>query len=187
MRVISLLAGLGLLSVLIATPDAPAQGGGLRKTYRAQFIGREAPDFTLNDLEGNRVRLAEFRGRVVLLNFWYSNCLPCRKETPDLATLHRLHHEEGLVILGINLDDIIMPSSEGLELAKFLETFKVPYPILKADAGVFKAYGNIPAQPTSFLIDRQGTIVEIFWGARPGQVFDEAVRPQLRAGQAGRP
>lgn len=187
MRVISLLAGLGLLSLLIAPLDAPAQGGGLRRTYRAQFIGREAPDFTLNDLEGNRVRLGEFRGRVVLLNFWYSNCLPCRKETPDLATLHRLHHEEGLVILGINLDDIIMPSSEGLELAKFLETFKVPYPILKADAGVFKAYGNVPAQPTSFLIDRQGMIVEIFWGARPGQVFDEAVRPQLRAGSAVRP
>ncbi len=115
---------------------------------------------------------------------WLVNVMPFDQL---LATLHRLHHEEGLVILGINLDDIIMPSSEGLELAKFLETFKVPYPILKADAGVFKAYGNIPAQPTSFLIDRQGTIVEIFWGARPGQVFDEAVRPQLRAGQAGRP
>jgi thiol-disulfide isomerase/thioredoxin len=123
----------------------------------------------------------------VLVNFWYSSCLPCRRETPDLATLYRIHERKGLVILGINLDDIIIPTSEGLELQRFLRDVEVPYPILRGNEKVFEAYGQVPAQPTTFLIDREGTIAEIFWGARPGPIFDKAVRPYLSDGKAAHP
>lgn len=171
--------------VLLTTPiQAPAQGGGLRQRFVARFLHQEAPDFVLHDLGGKPVRLSDFRGRPVLLNFWYSLCMPCRAETPDLARLYRIRRNKGLMVLGVNLDDIVIPSSEGLALEAFLQKIDVPYPILKGTDEVFNAYGQVPAQPTSFLIDSQGIIVEIFWGARPGQVFDKAVQPYLVDGEA---
>ena len=178
-RLLLLLTLAGLLLPVAVPPGTRAQSGELRTKFRMRFLNQKAPDFTLEDLAGSPVRLADFRGSPVLLNFWYSACLPCRRETPDLATLYRLHHKKGLVILGINLDEIITPSSEGLALQEFVKNIEIPYPILKGDMKVFEAYGSVPAQPTSFIIDAEGTIVEIFWGARPGKVFDKAVRPYL--------
>ncbi len=184
---LALPSALGLLVLLAAPLEAPAQRGGLRQKFVARFLNQEAPEFVLQDLSGTPVRLSNFRGRPVLVNFWYSSCIPCRIETPDLARLFEIHQKKGLVILGINLDDIIIPASEGLELQKFLQQIEVPYPILKGDETVFKAYGQVPAQPTTFLIDSKGIIAEIFWGARPGQVFDRAVRPYLNHGEAAHP
>lgn len=187
LRILALLAALGLLVLLAAPLEAPAQTGGLRQKFLARFLDQKAPEFVLQDLSGAPVRLSDFRGRPVLVNFWYSSCMPCRMETPDLARLFEIHQKKGLAILGINLDDIIIPASEGLELQKFLQEIDVPYPILKGNETVFNAYGQVPAQPTTFLIDREGMIAEIFWGARPGQVFDRAVRPYLGNGEAAHP
>jgi peroxiredoxin len=187
LRFIVLLSALGLLALLAAPFEAPAQSGGLRQRFVARFLHQEAPDFVLQDLAGKPVRLSDYRGRPVLINFWYSQCLPCRMETPDLVRLYEIHRKKGLVVLGINLDDIIIPASEGLDLQKFLQQIEVSYPILKGNEDVFDAYGQVPAQPTTFLIDSKGIISEIFWGARPGQVFDEAVQPYLGDGEAAQP
>lgn len=187
LRIIMLLSFLGLLALPVAPVEALAQSGGLRQRYVARFLGEEAPDFVLDDLGGKPVRLSDFRGRPVLVNFWYSTCMPCRAETPDLVRLYEIHRREGLVVLGVNLDDIVIPASEGLELQAFLQHIDVPYPILKGDERVFNAYGQVPAQPTTFLIDSKGMIAEVFWGAKPGQVFDKAVRPYLVDGEAAHP
>jgi len=185
--IIALLSALVVMALMASPFEAPAQGGGMRQRFVASFLQEEAPDFVLNDLSGNPVRLSDLRGGPVLVNFWYSLCMPCRSETPDLVTLYKIHRKKGLVVLGVNLDDIVIPRSEGLELKAFLEKIDVPYPILKGTMDVFNAYGQVPAQPTSFLIDSKGIIVEIFWGARPGQVFDKAVRPYLVDGEAAHP
>jgi len=184
---IALLLSLGLSGLPAAPREALAQSGGLRQKFVGRFLHQKAPDFVLSDLNGNSVRLSDFLGRPVLVNFWYSRCMPCRAETPDLVRLYEIHRDEGLVILGVNLDDIIIPGSEGLELQTFLQHIDVPYPILKGDESVFNAYGQVPAQPTTFLIDSKGIIAEIFWGARPGQVFDKAVQPYLVDGEAAHP
>jgi len=183
----TLLAAMALPLLVAAPPAAHAQSGGLRQQFIVRFLNQEAPDFVLQDLSGKPVRLSDFRGRPVLVNFWYSRCMPCRAETPDLVRLYEIHRDKGLVILGVNLDDIILPASEGLDLQAFLQKIDVPYPVLKGDEGVFNAYGQVPAQPTTFLIDSKGIITEIFWGAKPGQVFDRAVRPYLVDGEAAHP
>jgi thiol-disulfide isomerase/thioredoxin len=171
------------LAFLALTPAA-AQQGALRDAFKARFLGKPAPPFALKDLKGRTVRLADQRGKVVLLNFWYSACGPCRMETPDLISLHQVHRERGLVILGINLDQLLIPQDEGRQLASFLSTFKVPYPVLVADMEMYKKYGSPPVQPVSFLIDHQGNIARLFWGAFPGAAFDRAVRPLLAAAAA---
>ncbi len=160
-----------------AGPDTPVNPR--RDAYKARFAGKPAPDFTLQDFQGHDVRLSALRGRVVLLNFWYSSCLPCRHETPDLITLHRLYGKQGLVILGMNLDDLMIPTEGHGPLGAFLKEFPVPYPVVMVDNKTYETYGGIPVQPISFLVDRNGTIVNVFWGAFPGPVFEKTIKPYL--------
>jgi peroxiredoxin len=182
-----------LAPAALATPAAAATGPttgqppkSAREQFQGRFIGRPAPDFTLSDLRGADLRLSALRGKVVLLNFWYSSCPPCRRETPDLVTLHRIHARQGLEILGINLDDILIPGAGHAPLKAFVDEFKVPYRVLLADNEVFELYGGAPVQPITFLVDRQGKVAKIFWGAYPGSVLEKAIAPYL-APPAGRP
>ena len=178
-----LAAAASAAAVLIVTATgarpAAAQGGPLRQAFVQRFVGRPAPAFALKDTDGKLVRLADQRGKVVLLNFWYSGCLPCRKETPDLASLYRLRKSIGLVVLGLNLDDVLIPEEGGALRQSFLREFAVPYPVLIADRPTYEAYGSIPVQPISFVIDRGGKIVKVLWGAAPGAAFDHLIAPYL--------
>jgi cytochrome c biogenesis protein CcmG/thiol:disulfide interchange protein DsbE len=188
-------ARLGLAAAALALGTAlgaiVAGGAGLwgatqedaspRQRYAQRYVGHPAPDFSLSDLKGNTVRLSQARGKVVLLNFWYSACPPCRRETPDLITLHRLYAKSGLEILGVNLDDILIPEAGHDSLGRFLKEFQPPYPVLLGDNTVFENYGEVPVQPISFLIDRQGNVAHVFWGAYPGTVFEKTLRPYLEA------
>jgi len=175
-------AGLFLPVALLFLPAAPALGVAqtpLKDAYLKRFLGKPAPPFSLKDMNGRQVSLSDYRGKVVLLNFWYSACFPCRQETPDLIALYKAQKERGLVILGINTDTILMPGDPGTMLRKFVETYAVPYPVLIADRRMYDDYGKIPIAPVTHLIDRQGTIARIFWGAYPGAEYDSAVRPHL--------
>ncbi len=169
-------------------PPARAQGpgigsppGALRAQFEQRYLGKKAPDFTLTDLKGKDYHLAALKGKVVLLNFWYSSCVPCRRETPDLSAIYRVHAKDGLEILGINLDDILMPTAGHAPLKVFLDEFKPPYPILMADENVFDLYGGIPVQPISFLVDRGGNVAHLFWGAFPGAAFEKGILALLDA------
>lgn len=184
---ILVLAILGALAP-VASPlrVAAPPGGGQRGEFRARFferyIGKPAPSFTLKDRGGRPVRLADFRGRVVLLNFWFSACLPCRAETPDLIELYNRYRDRGLVVLGINTDRLVMGEGQEMMLERFLKTFQIPYPVLMADATMYRDYGNAPVQPISFLVDRAGRVAQIFWGASSGAAFERAVLGTLSGG-----
>ena len=179
--VLALLVPAGALLAAVLVPAAPAhaQRGSLKEAFRERFVGRPAQHFALKDLKGRTVRLSEFRDKVVLLNFWFSTCGPCRMETPDLVTLYQVYKERGLEVIGINMDELLIPYEQGRQLQRFLDTFKMPYPILIADARIYQDYGAAPIQPISFLIDRGGTVRQVFWGAFPGAAFERAVRPYL--------
>ena len=177
-------AGLFLLIALLFGPAAPARGESptqLRDAYLRRFLGKPAPPFSLKDMNGRQVSLSDYRGKVVLVNFWYSACFPCRQETPDLIALYKAQKERGLVVLGINTDTILMPGDPGTMLRKFVENYAIPYPVLIADRRMYDNYGKVPIAPVTHLIDRQGTIARIFWGAHPGAAYDSAVRPYLDA------
>lgn len=189
-----LLAALGALAAAGAPSPAhwsaspgPGQRGEFRAKFFERYLGRPAPPFTLKDLEGRAVSLSGFRGKVVLLNFWFSTCLPCRTETPDLIKLYNLYKDRGLVVLGINTDRLVMAEDREQLLEKFLRIFRVPYPVLMADLKMYRDYGSAPVQPISFLVDRGGKVAQIFWGAYPGAAFEQAVRPHLSAASGDPP
>ena len=113
-----------------------------------------APDFDLPTLSGERVRLADFRGKVVLLNFWATWCVPCRTEMPAIEALFQRHREQGLEVVGVNLDKL---SPAGVEA--FLKEVKVTFRVvLDPSWSTTHAYGVV-GLPTTYLIDRKGRVV----------------------------
>lgn len=114
--------------------------------------GKTALDFTLQTLDGARASLSDYRGQVVLVNFWATWCPPCRAEIPALEAAHQAHRDDGLVILGVSVED----PPELIEL--FLREVDITYPILLDRNGtVYRAY-RAPGLPTTVLVDRDGII-----------------------------
>jgi peroxiredoxin/Cu/Ag efflux protein CusF len=113
-----------------------------------------APDFTLPALSGDAIRLADVRGKVVLLNFWATWCIPCRTEMPALEALYQQYRDAGLVVLAINMDTL---SSAGVEA--FVQEVAVTFPIgLDPSWSTARVYGVL-GLPTTYLIDRTGNVV----------------------------
>jgi peroxiredoxin len=166
--VLSLAASLGL--------SVDAWGAG---SDAAPELGRLAPDFTLPDLAGARVRLADFHGkRAVLINFWATWCPPCRREMPTLERLAQTRRET-IQVLGVNLDTV-----NPAIVRAFVRELGLTFPILlDPDLAVGRTY-RVLGLPTSYVVDREGVVRfrEIGyrdWTDRESQfVIDEALRPR---------
>lgn len=116
--------------------------------------GDQAPDFELETMEGETVRLSDLRGEKVLLNFWATWCPPCRAEMPDMQTYHEEDHNEG-VILAVNLTE----TEESFnEVNDFLDEFGITFQTLKDETSEVSSEYNAFALPTSYLINTDGTI-----------------------------
>ena len=137
-----------------------------------------APDFTLRDLDGERVTLSKLRGKVVLLNFWATWCPPCRMEIPDLSRIYTDYKDKGVVVLGVSWDDL---SNE--QIKAFVKNYKVAYPIFHGTQSelsqIGKAYAWQGYLPTTYLIDRKGYLRDVYVGARNAQFFLKGIEPLL--------
>ena len=129
---------------------------------------QKAPDFTLRDLSGNKVSLKDYRGQIVLLDFWATWCVPCRRSIPELVELQKKYMNKELVILGLSIDD--PKSYDNKYLLEFGKRLKINYRILRVDEKVIKHYlGTEPTGiPMLFVIDRQGRIIDRVIGFVPG-------------------
>ena len=143
-----------------------------------------APNFTLADLEGNWVSLADMKGKVVLLNFWGTWCGPCRVEIPAFINLVEKYHKEGLEIVGVTLT-----SGPPENIQAFADKWGINYTLLTDIEGnetqfVTAKYGQVTGQringiPTTFIIDREGLIQKKYVGPRPESVFAKDLQPFL--------
>jgi len=137
---------------------------------REAGAGETAPGFSLKDLSGNMVSLKQYKGHIVLVDFWATWCFPCRKSIPELISLQNKYRDQKLVILGISMDD---PSRvDDKNLLAFKERVKINYPILRATHKVVQDYfGNDQiAIPTMFVISRKGEIAHKHVGFDHGAV-----------------
>ena len=130
----------------------------------------KAPDFTLKDLDGNEVTLSQYKGNVVLLDFWATWCPPCQGSIPELVDLQDKYLKEGLVILGVSVDEPRQINNE--YLSAFKKKFRINYTVLRVTKKVMRDYfGNRTISlPTLLIIDREGFILEKHTGFRPGVV-----------------
>lgn len=118
-------------------------------------LNRPAPDLALPTLDGGSVRLADLRGKVVLVNFWGTWCEPCKEETPALQAAHQRLESEGLVIVGVNLR---RQETSDDAVREFVQRYGVTYPIALDVDGEAARLFQISPIPVSYFIDREGTI-----------------------------
>jgi len=133
-----------------------------------------APDFTLESLDGKSMKLSDFRGKAVLLNFWATWCGPCKIEMPWFVELQNQYAAQGFQIVGVAMDDA---SKE--DIGKFAKDMGVNYPILIGKESVGDQYGGVPALPESFLIGRDGKIVDKIIGLRGKAEIEDAIKKAI--------
>lgn len=137
--------------------------------------GSQAPDFTLEDLNGRKVKLSDLRGKPVLLNFWASWCRPCREETPGLVKVSEKYQGK-VEFCGVNLT-----ASDSLEDVKgFVSTYGVKYSILKDRDGSVAGLYMVQAIPTTFLIDDQGKILQKITGGVNEQTLESMLQQVVK-------
>lgn len=128
-------------------------------------------NFTLQDMNGNEVKLSDYSGKVILLDFWATWCAPCRIEIPGFIELLDKYENQGLAILGISVDDPVD------SLLLYAEEMEMDYPVLIGDGrdDVKDAFGPLYGFPTTFLIDRDGDICFQHIGFAPKEKFEEEI------------
>jgi len=153
-RASALSTALGLCVALVAVVALPGCEKGLRR-------GQVAPDFILQDLNGNVRKLSNFRGRPVLVNLWATWCPPCLAELPVLNNIQETYGGKGLVVIGVAGDE------DTTAVARFLEQHPVNFEVLLDPKGVIGTEYQITGYPETFLIDREGRLVNKFIGPLP--------------------
>jgi len=135
--------------------------------------GHTAPDFALKSSTGENLRLSEYRGDVVMINFWATWCGPCRQEMPLLDELYSRYQRVGFNLLGVNIDD---DSRRAMQMA---EELGINFPVLfDAQKEVSKLY-EVEAMPVTVLVDREGTVRYVHHGYKPG--YEDKYLDQIRS------
>jgi peroxiredoxin len=143
---------------------------------------RPAPDWKLKDVNGNVVSSDQFKGKLVVVDFWATWCGPCRMEIPGYVKLQKKYAKDGLVIVGMSVDQ----QGPGV-VKRFIEKNKVDYQIVMADDDVTAAFGGdegIQAIPTTFIIDRDGKIRDQKVGAEETAEYERTILKYLKPAAA---
>lgn len=154
---------LGLLVTVFAVTALASSG----------LEGQVAPDFALKSSTGENLRLSEYRGNVVMINFWATWCGPCRQEMPLLDELYTRYKRVGFSLLGVNIDD------DSRRAMQMIEDLGVSFPVLfDARKEVSKLY-EVEAMPVTVLIDREGNVRYVHHGYKPG--YEDKYLDQVRS------
>ena len=144
---------------------------GRRKAQKpkASASGSLAPDFNLTAIDGKKLSLADYKGKVILLDFWATWCTPCRAEIPHFVEMQEKYGPQGFQVVGISMDDDAKPVRE------FAREYKMNYPIAVGDDKLAESFGGVLGLPVNFIIDREGRIRSKYLGATDVSVFDKEV------------
>jgi cytochrome c biogenesis protein CcmG/thiol:disulfide interchange protein DsbE len=147
-----------------------------RSEVKAESKRNVAADFSLKDIDGKTVKLSDYRGKVVLLDFWATWCGPCKIEIPWFIDMQRRLKDRGFAVIGVSMDE------EGWEVVKpFLAQMNVNYRVVIGSDSVAQSYGGIEALPTTFLIDREGRIAATHVGLNSRKDFEDGIQQLLES------
>ena len=168
---------------LIAADASPNEG-----MDASPLVGKAAPEFSLQDLSGKKVTLSSYKGKAVLINFWATWCGPCKLETPWIVELRNRYAGQGFEVIGVDSegDDLDPSDTAGLAkeksaVAAFVQQEHMPYPVLLGGDSLTKPYGGLDAMPTSFYVDRNGTVIASQMGISSKDDMEAKIRKTLGA------
>jgi peroxiredoxin len=159
-----------LTLALIAAFIGLLSGGSIASSGLA---GQTAPDFVLKSAGGENLRLSEYRGEVVMINFWATWCGPCRQEMPLLDELYSRYNRVGFHLLGVNIDD------DSRRAMQMIDELGVSFPVLFDEKKEVSKLYSVEAMPVTLLLDRSGTVRHVHLGYKPG--YEEKYLTELRA------
>ena len=170
----------GLVAAVAAllgyTACSPSHGAGAQP--KSEGSRKAAPDFHLKDSDGKAVKLSDYRGKVVLLDFWATWCGPCKIEIPWFMEFQRAKQNQGFEVIGVSMDE------DGWSAVRpFLKEMQVNYRVLLGDDKTADSYGGLEALPTTFIIDRDGRIAATHVGVANKKDFEDVI-DQLLAQRA---
>jgi peroxiredoxin len=169
---LGLIAAVLLLALLISYDTG---WEGLFPSIKPAPNRAPAPAFTLQDAKGTNVSLADFKGKVVLLNFWATWCGPCKVEIPWFEEFQTKYANQGFAVVGVSMDD------DGWKSVKpFMEARNINYPIVLGNEAVSQAYGGIDSLPTTLLIDREGRIAAQHHGLAGKSTYEDEILKLLK-------
>lgn len=151
-------------------------GPGLHAQASGTLLHKRAPEFVRADLSGSKIDLKEYRGKVVLLNFWATWCAPCQVELPKFDGWQKNYGAQGLQVLAVSMDDNESP------VRRTMHRMRLDFPVVMGDAQLGEAYGGVLGLPVTYLIDREGRIVAEFKGATDLSAMEAAMKRVLSSG-----
>jgi peroxiredoxin len=183
--IIAAAASLGVAVITVASLTGRPKSVVLEETPPSAAADKATPvckaesqanlDFTVKDMHGANVRLADYKGKVILFNFWATWCPPCRAELPGIIELYDQYKDKGLVILGVSGDD------DAPTLRAFADEWKIRYPMIvgRDETALFDAYGPIYGYPISVLIGRDGAVCARHIGPATKEEFEREIKALL--------
>jgi peroxiredoxin len=169
-----LVSGYRGINYMLSVKDYPSRVQAA-ESVKSEKDRKEAFDFTLKDADGKTVKLSDYKGKVVLLDFFATWCGPCKIEIPWFKEFERTYKDKGFSVLGVSMDD------EGWEVVKpFLHDVGVNYRVVIGNDSTAQAYGGVDALPTAFLIDREGRIAATHVGLAGRNEFQDGIEKLLQ-------
>jgi cytochrome c biogenesis protein CcmG/thiol:disulfide interchange protein DsbE len=169
-RPITRICALALAFLISASAYAIGQPG---KPAGNSLLNKSAPEITRKDLSGSALALRNYRGKVVLLNFWATWCAPCQLEMPIFAKWQNQYGPAGLQIIGISMDDDSQPAR------KLVSKLKLNYPVAMGDVRLGERYGGVLGLPLTYLIDRRGVVRARFQGETELKTIERRMKLML--------
>ena len=155
--------------------ESPSDNQMQQQVSMNQNSKMKAPDFALTSTSGKKINLSDYKGKIVILDFWATWCGPCRRGVPDLVDIQK-EFKDKVVVIGISLDD---QRTMG-DIMPFMKEYGINYPIVYGTSKVVMDYGNIEAIPTSFVIDKNGFIVDQNIGLVPKGKFVDKINSLMK-------
>jgi thiol-disulfide isomerase/thioredoxin len=155
--------------------------------YTTKLNGKAAPNFTLQDLDGKKISLANYKGHPLVVDFWATWCGPCQIEIPWFEKLHDEYAGQGLEILGVSADDLDKDDpaklfTEKRDISDFVSKMHMNYPVLIDAESIEDAWGGLDALPATFFIDRNGKVVASTVGLAPREEIEANIRKAIQSG-----
>jgi peroxiredoxin len=147
---------------------------------KSESTRKATPDFNLKDATGANVKLSDYKGKVVLLNFWATWCGPCKVEIPWFMDFEKTYKDRDFAVLGVSMDE------DGWDAVKpYIKDHKMNYRVVLGNDEVSQLFGNVDSLPTTLMIDRQGRVASMHVGLVSKRTYEKEIEELLKAPKNG--